>query len=76
MEVKIACPTEGTGGHLSLRGGLLSEEICIILVCEGLGLNQEVAQVLLESAVLLQLKHARHTRLHVAPTAHRQLLVK
>ena len=34
--------------YLSLLGRLLCVQVCIVLVCEGLGLHQEVPQVLLE----------------------------
>lgn len=72
------CQKEGRQvfrSHLALRGGFFGEEVGVILVGEGLGLNQEVAQVGLEGAVLLQLKHARHARLRTSSSAHSAILL-
>ena len=47
--------------YLSLLGGLLGIQVCVVHVCKGLGLDEEVPQVLLEGCVVLQLEHALDT---------------
>ena len=53
--------------HLSLLGRLLCVQVSVVLVRKGLGLHEEVSQVLLEGRVILQLEHALNTCLQPHP---------
>ncbi len=55
---------QGWKTDLSCCCCLVSKQVSVVLAGEGLGLHQEVSQVVLEGSVVLQLKHACHTRLH------------